>query len=129
MQLLLDTNVFLKLAFDEKLPRKTVNLLARPGNDLFVSIITPWEIAIKSQRLGAKELTPLRVAEAMHLLGLRSLAIHLKHIAALSTLPPHHNDPFDRMLIAQAIGEGHLLLSSDERFPLYKSVGLETAWD
>ena len=129
MQLLLDTNVFLKLAFDEKLPRKTSNLLSRPGNELLVSIITPWEIAIKAQRLGSKELTPIRVAEAMHLLGVRFLAIHLKHIATLSTLPPHHNDPFDRMLIAQAISEGHMLLSSDERFPLYRSVGLETMWD
>lgn len=106
-----------------------MSLLSRPGNELFVSIITPWEITIKAQRLGAKELTPVRVAEAIHLLGLRSLAIHLKHIATLSTLPPHHNDPFDRILISQAISEGHTLLSSDERFPLYRSVGLETAWD
>ena len=129
MALLLDTNVFLKLAFDEKLPRKTANLLSRPGIDLLVSIITPWEIAIKAQRLGAKEMTPFRVADAIHLLGARQIGIHLKHIAALVNLPTHHNDPFDRMLIAQAISEGHTLLSSDERFPLYKPAGLETTWD
>lgn len=129
MTLLLDTNVFLKLAFDEKLPRKTANLLSRPGSDLLVSIITPWEIAIKAQRLGSKELTPFRVAEAIHLLGARQIGIHLKHLAVLASLPPHHNDPFDRMLIAQAISEGCTLLSGDERFPLYKACGLQTVWD
>ncbi len=129
MKVLLDTNVFLRWTGEESVPRRVERLIMSETNTLLVSIVTPWEIAIKQPRWRDNKLSNARVRTALDLLGARILPILLKHIDVLSSLPEHHADPFDRMLIAQAISEDAVVLSRDERFPLYKTAGLQIRWD
>jgi len=129
VKVLLDTNVFLKWAIGERLPGKVERLISSVTRDLLISIITAWEIALKQNKFHAKGLTNARIADAINLLGAQVLPILLKHIDTLSALPLHHQDPFDRMLIAQAISENAIVLSSDERFPLYRPAGLQVRWN
>ena len=129
MKILLDTNVFLKWTLGEKIPRKAERVITRGTADLLVSIITPWEIAIKQSKLRVRSFPQVRVTEALNLLGAQILPVLLKHIDVLNSLPHHHHDPFDRMLIAQAISENATVVSSDERFPRYRTAGLQVRWD
>lgn len=122
MRLLLDTNAFLWLtAQPTRLSQAARGLLADPGNDVLLSIVSPWEIAIKA-RLGKLDV-PLPVAEyararvARH--SLQWLPITLDHVSRVAELPLHHRDPFDRLLIAQAQIERLPILTSDPRIALY----------
>jgi PIN domain nuclease of toxin-antitoxin system len=94
--------------------------------------VTPWEIAIlNSEAIGKQrriELPSRRVSEIMEAMGARLLPMSLIHTAAIHTLPLHHHDPFDRMIIAQALEERCPVVSSDERFEAYKSAGLQLIW-
>jgi PIN domain nuclease of toxin-antitoxin system len=102
----------------------------RPGADVLVSIATPIEIAIKSNSPRRASLPSLRQLEqALELLQGRWLPVTLDCTAFLYTLPLHHKDPFDRIIIVQALKEDCPIVTSDERFPLYKSVGLQVLWD
>ncbi len=127
MNILADTNAFIKWATDEKLPRKAAQRFEGAGS-LFVSILTPWEIAIKV-RAGKLRLTASHVESAIAAMGARLLPVTMKHIDVLYTLPQHHADPFDRMIIAQALAESCAVISTDLRFPLYKGAGLQVIWD
>lgn len=127
MRFLLDTNCFVR-AVNGTLPAKVERRLLRPGAELLLSIITPWEIAIKPALRHSgftHNLVKAKIAE----MGARLLPITMEHTALLHDLPPHHTDPFDRMIIAQALVEECPVVSSDQRFPLYKSVGLQLLWD
>lgn len=93
-----------------------------------ISIVTPWEIAIKPA-LREAGLTPGVVAQRLQEIGARLLPITLRHTDVLASLPLHHRDPFDRMIIAQALAENCTLVSPDQRFPLYESSGLHLLWD
>ena len=128
MKIFLDTNAFLKWTLEERVPRKVERLISSESSDLLASIITPWEISIKQARWHEKKMSNGRIAEAIQLVGAQILPILIRHVDALGSLPDHHSDPFDRMLIAQAISEKALIVSSDERFPLYKAAGLKVAW-
>ena len=127
MQLLLDTNAFIRM-LDGTLPPKVERRVLRPGVDLLMSIASPWEIAIK-RSLRKSGLTANLVASKIDEMELRLLSITLEHISALDDLPPHHNEPFDRIIIAQALVERCLLVSSDTRFPMYESAGLKLLWE
>ena len=122
---LLDTNVFLRLVAGNPLPRQVQRALEKPGVECYVSIITAWEISMKPQ-IG---LTASATEELISSLGFHVLPIHFAHLTALSVLPlnPDHRDPFDRLLIAQAISEGLRMISSDTRFSDYKRLRL--LWD
>jgi PIN domain nuclease of toxin-antitoxin system len=96
--------------------------------DVFVSMATPWEIAIKSNPPGRFNLPSTNVIEqALDAMGARLLPFTLKHTDRLYTLPLHHKDPFDRMIIAQAFEERCTVVTSDQQFSLYK--GLQVLWD
>jgi len=122
MRLLLDTHTLLWLVSDDpKLSRKGMKLLVDPENDLLLSPATYWELAIKIS-IGKYRLTdPLAnyIDEAVRLYGLNILSITPKHAEAIVQLPHHHRDPFDRMLIAQALVEEVAVVSSDDAFDAY----------
>jgi PIN domain nuclease of toxin-antitoxin system len=122
MKLLLDTHAFIWWATEpEKLSPKAQGLIADPSNSLLLSVVAVWEMQIKSQ-LGKLQLNlPLRelVEAQQRVNGLWVLAIELEHVLALDSLPAHHKDPFDRLLIAQAVVEDAALVSKDNAFVSY----------
>jgi len=120
---LLDTSIFLwSLGAEHKLNQKARDLLSSSAAELYLSSASSWEISIKFA-LGSLALPkpPSQfVPNAIGLLALRSLDITHFHSLAAGELPPHHRDPFDRMLIAQARMENMLLLTADRTFLRYE---------
>jgi PIN domain nuclease of toxin-antitoxin system len=118
VRLLLDTHVF--LWWRERSPRLEEEALrAIAGADVvLVSAASAWEIAIKSA-LGKLRL-PGPLEPAVEESGFSRLPIEFRHAAAVEALPPHHGDPFDRMLIAQALVEGLTLVTHDRHFDPYR---------
>lgn len=128
MTLLLDTHVLLWfLKDDPQLSHVAKSAIEDATNRKLVSVVSCWEIAIKAG------LGKLRLGEpAADLLGREisrncfdQLNISLDHAAAVETLPPHHKDPFDRMLIVQALAEGASLVSADGQLDSY---GIVRVW-
>ncbi|MCY2943990.1 MAG: type II toxin-antitoxin system VapC family toxin [Planctomycetota bacterium] len=122
MKLLLDTHTLLWLVENNpQLSQTALDLLVDPGNELLLSPATYWELAIKISIRKYQLTDPLAdyIAEAVQLYGLTILQMDVKHAEAIVTLPHHHKDPFDRMLIAQSIVENVALVSSDEAFDAY----------
>jgi PIN domain nuclease of toxin-antitoxin system len=121
VKLLLDTHLLL-WASDrpEKLPEQTRRLLNDPDNALVFSVASIWEVAIK-QSLNRSDFRADARLLRRGLLdnGYEELPVTGTHAVAIDTLPPLHQDPFDRILIAQAQIEGILLLTSDERVAQY----------
>ena len=122
MKLLLDTHTLLWLVADDRqLSKKGMQLLVDPENDLLLSPATYWELAIKIS-IGKYRLTdPLAeyINEAVRLYCLNVLPITPMHAEVTVQLPYHHKDPFDRMLIAQAIVEDVAVVSADDAFDAY----------
>ncbi len=128
MKVLLDTHVVLRWLNGDVLPKRLVTQVQK-ADSLLVSMVTPWELTIKTSRHPAlKLITSNQLKSGMEQMGARLLHIQPEHIERLATLPEHHSDPFDRMIIAQAIEEKITCISSDERFPLYKPSGLNLLW-
>ena len=117
-RLLLDTHVLL-WAFEDnpELGPGAREAIADPGNEVFVSAATVWEIAIK-RSLGKVEF-PGNVSAAVEAAGFAELAVTFFHAEQAGDLPPHHRDPFDRMLVAQAQAEGLVLVTNDAAIPRY----------
>ncbi|MEA2755833.1 MAG: hypothetical protein QOJ54_2122 [Aliidongia sp.] len=119
MKLLLGTHIFIwACAEPEKLSHAERAAISNPDNDVFVSAASAWEIAIK-RALGRIEFPVARFEEFALSTGIESLPMTVRHAIAAGGLPRHHDDPFDRMLIAQARSEGATLVTSDGKFPLY----------
>lgn len=122
MKLLLDTHEL--LWFVENDPRLGSSALATmvdPGNELLLSPATYWELAIKVA-LGKYRLSQSLedyIEEAIRLYHITLLPIEVRHASVLTTLPHHHRDPFDRLLIAQAIVEEVPVISGDVAFDAY----------
>lgn len=119
MRLLLDTHILLwALADSPKLGRNLRRQIITPANAVLISAASVWEIAIK-KRLG-KLNAPDNLIEAIEASEFSSLPISFDHAVAAGRLPLHHDDPFDRMLIAQAQCDGLVLVTQDRRFAAYK---------
>jgi PIN domain nuclease of toxin-antitoxin system len=124
VRLLLDTHIALWFVLgNEKLARPARDLIADPANDVFFSIVSLLEIAIKNnlRKFGAHSIG-LRMAEAQELFladGFQSLDLRPSHLAVIEALPLHHKDPFDRLLIAQAQAERLQLMTVDRRLTEY----------
>ncbi len=121
MKLLLDTHLLLWAASDPgRLSAKARALLRSPDNELFFSAASMWEIAIK-RGLGRDDFRVEARVLRRGLLdnGYSELAIFSEHAVAIDTLPDIHKDPFDRLLVAQAMIEGITLLTSDDRVFAY----------
>lgn len=118
MNYLLDTHVFLWAIGDTtRLDKKVLTEIQTTRNAVFVSAVSSVEIAIKSG-LGKLEV-PDDLEDEIGLRGFSHLPLKYRHGVALRTLPPHHQDPFDRMLIAQAIEEKLTLITHDRKFKDY----------
>jgi PIN domain nuclease of toxin-antitoxin system len=123
MKYLVDTSVLIHSQISQpKLNDRTLNLLADNSSELYLSAVSSWEITIKAGT--GKLVLPDRPAEfvtrAMRFMSLQSLNITHLHALAVDALPNHHRDPFDRMLIAQALSEQMTLLTADHVFQKYK---------
>ena len=117
MTLLLDTHIALwAITGDATLGDEFLDRL-RHDPDIFLSPVSLWEITIKQAigKLGG----PADLAERVRDMGFRELPVTHAHAIAAGRLPPHHRDPFDRMLVAQATIEGLTLVSRDESIALY----------
>jgi PIN domain nuclease of toxin-antitoxin system len=127
VKLLLDTNVFLWMISGTSLPARVTDAIGDPANELLLSVVSPWEMQIKSSKGNLELAAPVRqVVEAELQRGLVTLLpITLAHIEALSALPDHHRDPFDRLLIAQTLQENLTLVSADREIKLYN---VPTLW-
>ena len=118
MRLLLDTHVVLwSLTEPQKLRGETREALEDAQNDVFVSAVSGWEIAVK-RALGKLE-APDDLEAGVRQQGFLPLHLTFLHAEQAGALPPHHGDPFDRMLVAQAQVEGLVVVTRDARIPLY----------
>ncbi len=121
MRLLLDTHALLWwLADDDQLGPQARGLIEDPGNDVLVSVVSLWETVVKA-RAGKLEADIAEVVDAVQREGFVLLNIDTTHLLALTGLPVHHRDPFDHLLIAQAIAEDAVLVSEDRntgRYPV-----------
>lgn len=115
MKLLLDTHLLLWAAAEpDRLSADALALIGAPENELFFSAASLWEIAIK-RGLGRDDfqVNPRLLRRGLLDNGYGELPIGSEHAVAIDSLPPIHNDPFDRMLVAQATVEGITLLTAD----------------
>jgi PIN domain nuclease of toxin-antitoxin system len=122
MKYLLDTAAFLwSVDAQDRLNTRTREILENPEAELFLSPVVSWEIVIKVAR-GRLTLTR-SVSETLNLafakFGMQAQPITHAHSLALGELPPIHNDPFDRMLVAQARCENQVLVTVDEKLKQY----------
>lgn len=118
MRLLLDTHVLLWwLADDPSLTREAEGAIANSASVVFVSAATAWEIAIK-QALGKLD-APNDLERQIEVNRFETLSITVGHAYSAGTLPRHHDDPFDRMLVAQALDEGLTIVTRDPRLRPY----------
>ena len=128
MRLLLDTHAFLWWVTDnDKLSRKARAAITETANECFLSVVSAWEMAIKSSVGKLKLPEPLDRFVPAQLVanGFVQLPIEFRHVAKVATLTFHHRDPFDRLLIAQAIEEKMHIVSADATFKRY---GVKRIW-
>lgn len=123
MRLLLDTHIAIWSLTDTKLLPPAVRvLLSDPDNDIFVSACSIWEIAIKhplGRKLGAPPFGARDAITNFRDVGYYFLPVTPEHAAFIETLPMHHADPFDRLLIAQALSEPLRLVTADPMVARY----------
>ncbi len=122
MNLLLDTHTLLWFALnDPQLSVRAMGLIKDPENTKMVSPASYWEIAIKIsvKKYALSEPYEEFLRKAIDLNGFKYLHIEPRHTAALTSLPYHHRDPFDRLLIAQAMVDGFSIVGSDAAFDAY----------
>ncbi len=126
MRALLDTHAFLWwISDDPRLSEKAKEIISDGRNELFFSAASGWEISIKAG-LGRLEIPrdlQRFIADQLSRNVIRVLPIYLSHALHIRTLPDHHRDPFDRILVSQALLEEMPLLSSDPQISRY-SVGV-----
>jgi PIN domain nuclease of toxin-antitoxin system len=119
MRLLLDTHALLWwLGDEEKLSAAARAPIADPANEVLVSVASLWEIVVK-HRVGKLHADIGAIERAMGRDGFTRLPITAAHLAVLAALPQHHRDPFDHLLIAQAISEAAVFVSQDRHAELY----------
>ncbi len=124
MKLLLDSHVLLWWADGStRLGTQAKKLIGADDTELFASAASWWEMAIKRSH-GRLNVDLTALASALRIRNARLIAISFAHAEAAAKLPPHHGDPFDRMLIAQAGIEGLRLLTRDRQLKAYGSVVL-----
>ncbi len=128
MKLLIDTHVFIWMQTDvNRLSITAQAALADTRNQLYVSAVVAWELAIKVplKKFTLADPVELFVVEGIRRTQATELPVTVRHAAAVGTLPLHHADPFDRLLVAQARVEGMTLVTVDHKLPPY---GVPILW-
>ncbi len=133
MRYLLDTHVILWMAFeDTKISKKVRDILVSGNNEIFISAVSLWEISLKyhSGKLDLKEHNPETLMAGFdEFFECHKLDLHVSDAVSLFKLDKiFHKDPFDRMLIWQALKHKFVLISDDEMIKLYSDVGLKVLW-
>jgi PIN domain nuclease of toxin-antitoxin system len=118
MNLLLDTHIFIWCVDDDPQLSAAAWSMIETADAVYVSSASLWEATIKHQ-LGKLHVEPERLAGAVSASGFLELSISLRHAVAVGRLPPLHRDPFDRLLLAQAISEPLHLLTTDAQLVPY----------
>jgi PIN domain nuclease of toxin-antitoxin system len=121
VRLLLDTHLLLWASLRvERLPPGVADMLSEPTNQLLFSVVTIWEVAIKFALRRADFTTdPVVLRQSLIDNGYTEIPVTGPHALAVATLPHLHRDPFDRLLVAQAIAEGITLLTADPLLARY----------
>jgi PIN domain nuclease of toxin-antitoxin system len=126
MNLLLDTHIAIWAMTDRaRISHKALELIQAPGTHVFVSTASIWEIAIKSalgKRAGAPPFSGKQALQHFAEAGFEMLDITPAHAAAVEDLPPIHADPFDRLLVAQALTEPMRLVTADRIVARYSDI-------
>ena len=127
MKLLLDSHTFLWWNNEpDKLSPRVLEMCKDSENALFVSVASIWELQIKFQLGKLRLYKPLaEIIRQEQENGIEILSVEAPHVFALDSLPNHHKDPFDRLLVAQALVEGAVLVSAD---PLVKQYPVKVEW-
>lgn len=128
MILHLDTHAFLWFVWDDpRLPASVSDAIEDPANTVFVSVVSLWEIGLKSSigKLAVKLPLDDFFAENVDGNGFQVLPITRAHIIRVHSLPFHHRDPFDRLLIAQSLADGMTFVSDDSQAAAY---GVPLRW-
>lgn len=127
MQYLIDTHVFLWMIADDPQLSASSKEIIESDTDLLISIASIWEIAVKNNigKLSLAEPFEIFIPQQLTHNQIEILPITLQHLNPLITLPQYHRDPFDRLLICQAIVEQIPILSADEAFDQYQ---IERQW-
>jgi len=123
MRVLLDTHVWLWMWGEpERLRNEARTIVEDPATELFVSAVSAWEIATKhaAGRLRLPATAEEWLLDPRHRRDVTELPITFDHAIRAGGLPPHHRDPFDRMLVAQAQVEGLVLASADPKLAAYE---------
>ncbi len=134
MKYLLDTHVFLWSFLDTKrIKPKALKIIANEENEIFVSPISFWELAVKyqSKKLDLKGINILHLPHIAEEYNFTILSPEPYDYISIGQIPQkeNHHDPFDRMLIQQAIRNDLVLISKDEKFPQYEENGLQLLWE
>jgi PIN domain nuclease of toxin-antitoxin system len=128
VKLLLDTHVF--LWWNEGSPllsKRVLELISDPANRLYLSVVSAWEIILKvsAGKLKLPSAAAVYIPARLAHYGIEALPLSLQHALAAETLPWHHYDPFDRMLVAQGLAEQLPILTHDPQIRHYK---VRTIW-
>ena len=121
MRVLIDTQIFIWAVMESENLSAHARQTILNASDIFVSAVSIWEIAIKS-RIGRLEGDPNEFVEAIGESGFQELSIAARHAAMVHALPLHHRDPFDRLLVAQALSEPLRLLTADRMLSRYSDL-------
>ncbi len=127
MRLLLDTHTFLWwVSDDDRLPTRARRAIGHPRNEVLVSAVSGWEVAVNAQlgRIDLPDPPDRFVPEQLHQNAFGALPVTMSHALAVSRLPNLHRDPFDRLLIAQAMIEQLSLVTGDEQIARYPQIRL-----
>lgn len=125
MRAILDTHIWLWwIADPERLTRPYIDLITDQRNELFLSAVSTWEIAIKYGlgRLVLPEPPDRFIPPRLQRDGIVALPISVAHTLEVASLPSHHKDPFDRLLVAQARVEQIPIVTTDQEFQKYDVV-------
>jgi PIN domain nuclease of toxin-antitoxin system len=117
VRLLLDSHVALWWLADDVQLSAAARAAIAGADEVYVSVVTPWELGIK--RASGKIDLPDDLVPKLISAGFEMLPIQAEHAGAAPELPAHHRDPFDRMLVAQAVAEHLVLVSADQQLAMY----------
>lgn len=123
MKLLSDTHSFIwSFSNTKKLSATAAREFKNPANQIFLSVASVWEMQIKIAlgKMVFKDTLENIINEQQNVNGIQILPVQLVHALYLENLPPHHKDPFDRLLISQAMVENMTLVSADANFSKYQ---------